>query len=302
MELWQLRTFLAIAETLNFTKASEKLHLTQSAVSHQIKALEKELGTQLFLRAKRGVVLTEAGKIALSHARAILGEADRMQEIVAGRERDLVGTVRVAAATQALVYLFAPLFEDFMDTNGSVELVFRTTPNTEQTVSDVLEGLIDVGFASLAVYSPILQVTQLFSDELVLVVGRKHPLASHQTAAIDQLKNERWILFERGASIRRSTDAFFKEISVDPEKALESNDTYFIKLMIERGQGISLLPAWTVREEVKSGRLSCLRIEGHTLSRSVSMVSLKATQSAPIKAFLKFMLDNKERLQASAVD
>ena len=302
MELWQLRTFVEIAETLNFTKASEKLHLTQSAVSHQIKALEKELGIQLFLRAKRGVVLTEAGKIALTHARTVLGEAERMQEIVAGRERDLVGTVRVAAATQALVYLFAPLFEDFMDANGSVELVFRTTPSTEQTVSDVLEGLIDVGFASLAVYSPILQVTQLFSDELVLVVGRKHRLASRTSATIDELKNERWILFERGASIRRATDVFFKQISVNPEKALESNDTYFIKLMIERAQGISLLPAWTVREEVKNGRLSRLSINGHQLNRSVSMVSLKAAQSAPISAFLKFMAENKERLQDSALD
>ena len=302
MELWQLRTFVEIAETLNFTKASEKLHLTQSAVSHQIKALENELGTQLFLRAKRGVVLTEAGKIALTHARTVLGEAERMQEVVAGRERDLVGTVRVAAATQALVYLFAPLFEDFMDANGSVELVFRTTPSTEQTVSDVLEGLIDVGFASLAVYSPILQVTQLFFDELVLVVGRKHRLASQEEASIDELRNERWILFERGASIRRATDAFFKEISVDPEKALESNDTYFIKLMIERAQGISLLPAWTVREEVKSGRLSRLSIDGHQLNRSVSMVSLKAAQSAPINAFLKFMGESKGRLQNSALD
>jgi len=301
MELWQLRTFVEIAETLNFTKASGKLHLTQSAVSHQIKALEKELGTQLFLRAKRGVVLTEAGKIALTHARTVLSEAERMQEIVAGRERDLVGTVRVAAATQALVYLFAPLFEDFMDANGSVELVFRTTPSTEQTVSDVLEGLIDVGFASLAVYSPILQVTQLFSDELVLVVGRKHPLASQQKASSDELKSERWILFERGASIRRATDAFFKEISVNPERALESNDTYFIKLMIERAQGISLLPAWTVREEVKSARLSRLSIDGHQLNRSVSMVSLKAAQSAPINAFLKFMVENKETLQGSAL-
>ena len=94
----------------------------------------------------------------------------------------------------------------------------------------------------------------------------------------------------------------FKEISVNPEKALESNDTYFIKLMIERAQGISLLPAWTVREEVKSGRLSRLSIDGHHLRRSVSMVSLKAAQSAPINAFLKFMVESKGRLQDSALD
>jgi DNA-binding transcriptional LysR family regulator len=302
MELWQLRTFIEIADTLNFTKASEKLNLTQSAVSHQIKALEQELGVQVFIRAKRGVVLTEAGKVALGYAKRIVSEAEEMQQVVAGRERDLVGTVRVAAATQALVYLFAPLFEDFMDSNGSVELLFRTTTSTEQTVANILEGVIDVGFASLAVYSPVLRVTQLFTDELVLVVGRKHKLSHKKTAAVNELQKERWILFERGASIRRATDTFFKDVAVEPEKALECNDTYFIKLMIEHGLGVSLLPAWAVREEVKNGKLSILNVNGHTLGRSVSMVSLKAAQSAPIKAFLEFMLANKDRIQASALD
>ena len=72
MELWQLRTFRAVAETLNFTRAGERLHLTQSAVSHQIKALEKYLGEPLFVRSKRGVMLSQAGKIALEYAERIL--------------------------------------------------------------------------------------------------------------------------------------------------------------------------------------------------------------------------------------
>ncbi len=144
MEIWQLRTFCEIAETLNFTKASEKLHLTQSAVSHQIKALEEELGVPLFIRAKRGVLLTDAGKVALEHAKRILAEANEMLEQVADREKAIAGRVRVAAATQALVYLFAPLFEEFMDQQELVELVFRTTATTEQTVDDILSGVADV--------------------------------------------------------------------------------------------------------------------------------------------------------------
>src|SRR5258708_21155650 len=291
MEIWQLRTFCEIADTLNFTKASEKLHLTQSAVSHQIKALEDELGVSLFIRAKRGVLLTDAGKAALEHAKRILNEAEEMLEQVAGRERALVGRVRVAAATQALVYLFAPLFEDFMDAHESVDLVFRTTPTTEQTVDDILSGVADVGFASMAVYSPTLQVVELFDDELVLVVGKKHHLAKQKEVSVVDLKNERWILFERGASIRRATDAFFKKVKVEPEMALESNDTYFVKLMIERRLGISLMPSWTVKEETTSGKLSQIRIKSHELRRSVAMVSLKGSTSAPIRASIQFMLE-----------
>lgn len=300
MELWQLRTFSEIADISNFTKASEKLNLTQSAVSHQIKALENELGVKLFIRAKRGVVLTEDGKTALRHARIILTQADEMMEELAGRERKLTGSVRVAAATQALVHLFAPLFEDFMDAHEDVELVFRTTTTTEQTVQNILDGVADVGFASLAVYSPLVQVSELFSDELVLVVGQRHRLAKRRKVSVGEIQNEKWILFERGASIRRATDDFFKGLGVKPEKALESNDTYFVKLMIERGFGISLLPQWSVREEVATGRLSLARVDGHRLQRTVAMISLKGAASSSIRAFVKYMLDRRGDLRISA--
>ncbi len=302
MELWQLRTFSEIAETLNFTKASEKLNLTQSAVSHQIKALEEELGVPLFIRAKRGVILTDAGKIALEYANRILNEAEEMRERVVGREKALEGRVRVAAATQALVFLFAPLFEEFMDAYETVELVFRTTVSTEQTIEDILNGVADVGFASLPVYSPILEVDELFDDELVLVVGKKHKLAKQTQVSAKDLEKERWILFERGASIRRATDAFFKKVKVEPEMSLESNDTYFIKLMIEHGLGVSLMPSWAVREEIENKKLAQVRIEKSELKRSVAMVSLKGNNSAPIRAFVQYVLEKKAELQTLALD
>jgi len=110
MELWQLRTFRVVAETLNFTKAGKQLNLTQSAVSHQIKALETELGEPLFIRAKRGVKLSESGRVALEHAQQILHEAEALRERVSGHAHSATGSVRVAAATQALAYLFALFF------------------------------------------------------------------------------------------------------------------------------------------------------------------------------------------------
>jgi len=302
MELWQLKSFRAVAEKLNFTKASETLHLTQSAVSHQIKALENDFGVPLFVRAKRGVILTEAGKVVYEYAVRILDEVEEMREKVAGREKSLAGRVRVAAATQALVYLFAPLFEKFIDAHEAVELVFRTTVSTEQTVIDILNGAADVGFASMPTYSPNLQVVELVEDELVLVAGRKHRFAKIKQIEPQELEKERWILFERGASIRRATDAFFKKINVEPEKALESNDTYFIKLMIEKGLGVSLLPSWAVRDDVQSGKLTQTRIKNQRLKRSVSMVSLKRFQPAPTRAFIDFVLSKKEDLQTFATN
>lgn len=300
MELWQLRTFRVVAETLNFTRAAERLNLTQSAVSHQIKALEAELGEPLFIRAKRGVKLTQAGKVALEYTERILDDAQTMQEQISGRSHSPVGRVRVAAATQAFVHLFANLFESFMREHAGVELTFRTTASTDQTVTDILNGAVDVGFASLPIYSPALKVTELFEDEIVLIVGQAHKLAQRGTATVEEIESERLILFERGASIRRATESFFEQVGIRPALALESNDTYFIKLMVEHGLGISLLPSWAIRDEVTAGKLAQLHIEGHHLRRFVAMLSLGRFQPSPTRAFLSYMLRHKSELQQMA--
>lgn len=314
MEMSQLRAFRVVAETLNFTRAAERLHLTQAAISHQIKALETELGEPLFIRLKRGVQLSPAGVVALEYAERILDDAETLREQVSGAERALVGRVRAAAATQAFVHLFAAPFESFMRANPHIELSFRTTVSTEQTLSDVLNGNADVGFGSLPDYSPALQATELFEDELVLVVGNRHRLAPKRVggdgdgdgaAAIveaQEIERERLIMFERGTSIRRTTEDFFKSAGIRPALALESNDTYFMKRMIEHGLGISLLPSWAVREEVEAGKLAQLEIAGHSLRRSISMISLERFQPAPTRAFLAFMLNQRAQLQEMALN
>ncbi|HEX8423193.1 MAG TPA: LysR family transcriptional regulator [Pyrinomonadaceae bacterium] len=308
MEMSQLRAFRVVAETLNFTRAAERLHLTQAAISHQIKALETELGEPLFIRLKRGVQLSPAGTIALEYAERILDDAEALREQVSGAERALVGRVRAAAATQAFGHLFAALFESFMRANPQIELSFRTTVSTEQTLADVLGGTTDVGFAALPNYSPALQVRALFEDELVLVVGRGHRLAPQRgdgtgvaVVTAKEIERERLIMFERGTSIRRATEEFFKRAEIRPTLALESNDTYFMKRMIEYGLGLSLLPSWAVRDEVEAGKLAQLEIAGHRLRRSISMISLGRFQPAPTRAFLAFMLSHREKLQEMAL-
>jgi DNA-binding transcriptional LysR family regulator len=300
MELNQLRTLRTVAETLNFTRAAARLGLSQSAVSQQIKTLEDELGEPLFVRVKRGVTLSDAGRVALQFAGRILDESDTLKERLAGPGQPLTGRVRVAAATQAFVYLFPALFESFLRAHPSLELSFRTTASTEQTLADILGGQADIGFASLPVYSPALQVVEVFEDELSLVVGRGHALAARSAVEAGDLRHERFILFERGNSIRRATDQFFQQLRLAPPLALETNDTYFVKVMVERGLGLSLLPAWATREEVAAGRLVRVAIEGHRLRRSVSLIALGRFPASSTRAFVAHVLAHRDELQTIA--
>jgi DNA-binding transcriptional LysR family regulator len=252
------------------------------------------------VRLKRGVQLSPGGRAALEHATRILEEAEALRERLQGDGRTATGRVRAAAATQAFVHLFAGLFESFMRAHPGIELTFRTTVSTEQTVADILESAAEVGFAALPVYSPSLQVKELFEDELVLVVAPGHRFAGRDSVAVLDVADERLVLFERGSSIRRATDAFFHHVGVRPAMALESNDTYFVKLMVERGLGVSLLPAWAVREEIAAGRLVRLAIEGHRLRRAVSMIFRGRFPAAATRAFVEFMLAHQAELQALA--
>jgi DNA-binding transcriptional LysR family regulator len=300
MELSQLRTFRVVAETLNFTRAAERLGLDPVGGQPPDQVARDRAGRAAVHPAKRGVKLSSAGQAALEHAIRLLDEAEALKERVSGGEHSPAGRVRAAAATQAIVHLFAPLFEAFMRAQPRIDVSFRTTSSTDETVADILNGAADVGFASLPVYSPALKIENLFEDELLLVVGHAHRLAGRDEASIDDLRRERLILFERGGSIRRSTDQFFNKVGIEPSLALESNDTSFIKLMVERGIGVSLLPAWAVRDEVAWGWLSKLRVEGHRLRRTVAVISLARFQPAATRAFLEFVRVRRSELQQMA--
>jgi DNA-binding transcriptional LysR family regulator len=140
----------------------------------------------------------------------------------------------------------------------------------------------------------------VFEDELVLVVGHSHPLAVGDEVTIGELRGARFILFERGASIRRASDRFFAEAGLQPALALESNDSDFIKLMVERGLGISLLPAWAVKDEVAWGWLARLRVRGHRLKRTVALLLPGRFQPAATRAFADFTRARRDELQQAA--
>ncbi len=154
MELTQLRAFRTVAETQSFTRAAERLNLTQSAVSRQIGALEHELGEPLFVRGRRVVRLTGFGERTLTQVTRILDDLDGLAGQGSAASQQPTGQVHAAAATQAFVYLFAPLFQSFMREHPGILLSFRTTPSTDQTLVDILDGAVDVRFPSRPVAAP----------------------------------------------------------------------------------------------------------------------------------------------------
>jgi DNA-binding transcriptional LysR family regulator len=296
MEIRQLESFLAIADTGSFTAAGERVNLTQSTISQQIKGLEEELGEALFVRGGRGVRLTAAGEQLLPHARLVIDALDEISSLFSGPGRESRGRLRVGAASMATAYLFAPLYERFIATHPRVQLLARATTTTDETIRQVLSGEIDVGFVAVPVSAPALEVEHVAADEIVLVVGRNHPWASRTSVAPTELENASMIAFERGMSHRRTMDELFVDVGISPQIVSETNDPQMVKSLVEIGLGIALIPRWAVAADVAAGRLAEIALEGYSLVRNVDMIYLKKHTSA-VRAFVQFIREYKSSIE-----
>lgn len=287
MEIRQLEAFVAVADSGSFTAAGERVNLTQSTISQQIKALEEELGEALFVRGGRGVTLTAAGEQLMPHARLVLDALAEIGTLFSGPGRVPRGRLRVGAASMATAYLFAPLYERFIATHPHVQLLARATTTTDETIRQVLAGEIDVGFIAVPVSSQAVEVEHVAADEIVLVVGRNHEWASRASVTASELEGAPMIAFERGMSHRRTMDELFAEEGVTPQIVSETNDPQMVKSLVEIGLGIALIPRWAVSSEIADGRLHVLSLDGYSLVRNVSMIYLKRHTSA-VRAFVEF--------------
>jgi DNA-binding transcriptional LysR family regulator len=299
MEIRQFEAFVAIVETGSFTAAAERVSLTQSTVSQQIKALEEDLGEALFVRGGRGVRLTDAGEHLLPRARLILDSLDEIAASFKVAGRPARGRLRVGAASMATAYLFAPLYERFIATHPNIQLLVRSTPTTEETLRQVVSGEIDVGFIAVPVSNSSLVVEVVATDEVVLVVGPAHPWAKRPSIDPLELDGQPMVAFERGMSHRRTMDTLFAEIGVAPRIVSETNDPQMVKSLIEIGLGIALIPRWAVAREVAANRLHVLTLGSHRLVRDVNMIYLKRHTSS-VRTFTDFCRQFKSSIGSGA--
>ncbi|MDT5062612.1 MAG: hypothetical protein QOH63_3071 [Acidobacteriota bacterium] len=282
MEIRQLRAFTAIAESGTFTAGAQRVHITQAAISMQIKQMELELGAPLFVRAPRKVFLTEAGEALLERARRILREHDAaVAEIadLAGAER---GRLRIGSAS-AMVSA-DPLPQILKELRGhhpraEVSIVSGTS---EVLVRQILAGELDMAFVSLPVEARGIQTEVLSRDELVAIASPLHKLAKQRVISVFSLAGEKLILGERGGNTRRLIDGLFEEAGVQPVVAMELSRLAAIKRMAEEEMGVGIVPSNSAREEIAAGRLVSWWIEGAQINWELGLAKLAGDYDSPI--------------------
>jgi DNA-binding transcriptional LysR family regulator len=299
MELRHLECFLAVADELNFTRAAQRLHIVQSAVSAAIRSLEHDLGATLFERDSKRVALTDAGAALLPEARATLAAAQAARDAVGEVRGGLRGTVNIGTMTSVGILDLPALFGEFHARHPAVAIRLRAAPSGSAGLAQsLLEGRLDIAFLSLPGRPPAgLSVRELATVPLVAILPAGHRLAAAHEVGLAALVDEPFIDSPVGYGNRAVVDRELAAGGMRRHVAIEVTDIATATAYVGHGLGVALMPAFAVRRDP---RVRPVPVEQGTLNWSLSVATAAARRpSAAVKALLA-MVDGHVHAGATA--
>ncbi|MGQ7845319.1 LysR family transcriptional regulator [Granulosicoccus sp. 3-233] len=272
----RLQVFHTVAGVLNFTRAAELLHMTQPAVTHQIRQLEEEFNARLFDRSNNRISLTAAGEQVMEYADRILGLYDEMQESVKTLTGDRTGLVTLGASTTIAEYMLPGLLGGFRQGFPEVQIRLRVA-NTDTIVGMVADNSIELGVVESEVDNQLLRVEQCQQDELFVIVPPGHALSGSSVLAARDLLGNPFIHREDGSGTRSVIERYFIAQGItegDLNCPFELGSTEAIKGAVQAGVGISIVSGSTLKKELDLGKLVALPLNPPLL-RSFYLVRQK---------------------------
>jgi LysR family transcriptional regulator for metE and metH len=285
LELRHLKLLTAIADTGSVTDAGKRLHLTQSALSHQLRDAEGKLGTALFLRLGKKMVLTEAGEELLTTARRVLDDLHLAETRVQGLNGGKRGMVRVCTECYTCYHWLPPLLKKFHGRFSEVQ-VNIDLKYTSRPVDAVLDGELDVAIVSTLPKNKSLRVTPMFEDEMVLVMSPEHPLTKSDTVSLKELAGETVLVYP--PKEESTLLSLMRPAKVEPERILEMPLTEAIVELASAGTGIAFMPRWSIAPHVDSGRAVARPLSAKGFLRRWYAVTLR---NRPAPRYLTEFLD-----------
>jgi DNA-binding transcriptional LysR family regulator len=286
MDLSQLEVFLTVTREGRFSRAAEKLHRTQSAVSQSIHKLEEELGEPLFDRSSRDGSLTEAGAVLQQYAERLLDlRSDAQQALVELRELQK-GKLVIGANEFTALYLL-PVLAEFRRLHPMIRIVVKRSLGS-QIPDDVLRHNSEMGLLTYDPQMPQLHSVVVYLDELIFVVPPRHPLAKEKQVSIAQLGAEPFVAHIVSSPYREKVIQAFRQHKTPLHLDIELPTLQAIKSYIAMGNGVAFLPEISVENELARGELVHIPVRELRLHRKLRLVYReKASLSHAARAFLK---------------
>lgn len=298
MEIHQLRYFVAVAETGNFTRASERAHISQPSLSQQILKLEAEIGHKLFHRLGRKAVLTEAGTTFLERARRILFEVENAAKELSDHP-SLERRINVGAVQTVMPYLLTPFIAELRATHPNLTVDAREDFRAN-LVRAVVEGDLDLAVVPMPINEHRVATEVILTEPLLLVIGKHHRFASRSEISIGDLAEETFISLGDSSALAAQIRAFFGDNKFQPRIGIRCAQVATLKLFAAMGLGISLLPQ-IARLPDDRDTLTYLRLTGTAPTRQLAVIRhLQRYQSRGAELFLTLLRQHIASREAAA--
>jgi DNA-binding transcriptional LysR family regulator len=262
MTLDQLRIFVAVAERQHVTQGARDLNLTQSATSAAIAALEARYATKLFDRVGRGIALTDAGRLFLTEARAVLARAAAAEKVLVDLAELRCGSLTLGASQTVANYWLPAIIHEYRSRYPAVT-VSLVIGNSEQVCSLVREGAADLGFIEAALDDPALITSPVAKDEMILVAAPDHPWAARRPRLSADFAAGPWVMREQGSGTRSIFEAALADWGLKPTDlcvVLELPSNEAVRAAVEAGAGVTAISKLVVFNSLRAGTLVSLDI------------------------------------------
>ncbi len=291
-DLHQLEVFCRVLELKSFSKAAEAVYLTQPTVSGHIQSLEQFLDARLFDRCGKKVVPTKAADMLYRYAKQILSlraEAQRELQLFLGKVK---GEMAIGASTIPGAYILPELIGSFKKMHTDI-YISLTVADTKDIIGSLFTGGIELGVVGAKIDDNGLKYQELVKDEMLVVVPSSHAWVGRRYVDVDELKGEPFVLREPGSGTRMTSLRSLEDFGVsvkDINIVAEMGSTEAVRQAVKAGIGIGILSWRAVKDDITSGSLYGLRVNGLNLWRDIYVVVLKNRTLSPIsESFLDFL-------------
>ena len=297
LENFRLKVFRAVAENASFRKAGEELYLTQPAVTQQVKALEEDLGLQVFDRTGTKVVLTAAGTILLQQVRRIDKLLQQVEQKLAALSGQEAGDLRIGVSTTISQYVLPRMLKAFRKEHPKIHLTV-SSGNTGQIVAGLLQQKFSLGLIEGPAHRREVRVEPFLDDELVLIAPRSHEWIDQSPISCEQLIGAPLLFREHGSGSREVIEVALQKCGLKLKHltiSMELDSTEAIKSAVESGLGIGFVSRWAIGNEIRLGMLKVVDVAGLRISRQLTLAYLAGPglQGSPA-AFRRFALERKD--------
>ena len=290
----QLKIFTRIAQLGSITKAAEELHLSQPALSIQLRNFQDQFDIPLTEIVGKKLYLTDFGKEILAYAERILDQAGAMDDVVQSYKGQLTGKLKIAVVSTGK-YVMPYLLTDFLNAHPAITLELDVT-NKEKVIESLEQNSIDFALVSLV-------PGHLKTESIPIVKNTMHLIGAYQSKksqkelSINELQQLPWIFREQGSGTRQMMERFLSQRHITVQKMLELTSNEAVKQAIIANLGYSIMPLIGIRNELMSKQLMIMPVKGLPIHTTWHIIWLKGKKHSPVvKALLEYIKDNKKKI------